>query len=99
MRLARAARWEGTSGPVVPPRAGGDLQYEPVLSKEWIMEPTRKLYRSRKNRKMAGVCGGLADYLNVDPTLIRVLFIVLAVMGGAGAVIYLAMWIVVPEEP
>ncbi len=63
------------------------------------MEPTRKLYRSRKNRKMAGVCGGLAEYLNVDPTLIRVLFVLLTVMGGAGAVIYLAMWIFVPEEP
>ena len=63
------------------------------------MEPTRKLYRSRKDRKMAGVCGGLAEYLNTDPTVIRVLFIVLAVLGGAGAVIYLAMWLIVPEEP
>jgi hypothetical protein len=41
----------------------------------------------------------LAEYLNVDPTIIRVLFIVFAVMGGAGALIYLAMWLVVPEEP
>ena len=63
------------------------------------MDMTRKLYRSRKNRKVAGVCGGLADYFTVDPTLIRVLFIVLAVMGGAGALIYLAMWLVVPVEP
>jgi len=63
------------------------------------MEPTRKLYRSRKNRKIAGVSAGLAEYLNVDPTIIRVLFIVFAVMGGAGALIYLAMWLLVPEEP
>lgn len=63
------------------------------------MEPSRRLYRSRKNRKVAGVCGGLAEYLNTDPTVIRVLFIVLAVMGGAGGVIYLAMWLIVPEEP
>jgi phage shock protein C len=63
------------------------------------MEPSRRLYRSRKNRKVAGVCGGLAEYLNTDPTVIRVLFIVLTVMGGAGGVIYLAMWLIVPEEP
>jgi phage shock protein C len=63
------------------------------------MEQTRRLYRSRKNRKIAGVSAGLAEYLNVDPTIIRVLFIVFAVMGGAGALIYLAMWLVVPEEP
>jgi phage shock protein C len=63
------------------------------------MESTRRLYRSRKNRKLAGVSAGLAEYLNVDPTVIRVLFIVFAVMGGAGALIYLAMWLVVPEEP
>ena len=63
------------------------------------MESTRRLYRSRKNRKIAGVSAGLAEYLNVDPTVIRVLFIVFAVMGGAGALIYLAMWLVIPEEP
>ena len=63
------------------------------------MGSTRRLYRSRKNRKIAGVAAGLAEYLNVDPTAIRVLFIVFAVMGGAGALIYLAMWLVVPEEP
>ena len=57
----------------------------------------RKLYRSQTDRKVAGVCGGLAEYFNVDPTLIRVLFIVLAVCGGAGLVLYLAMWIVVPD--
>lgn len=48
---------------------------------------------------LAGVCGGLADYFGVDVTLIRVVFVVLAVMGGAGLVIYLAMWLLVPEEP
>jgi phage shock protein C len=63
------------------------------------MEPVRKLYRSRKDRKLAGVAGGLAEYLNVDPTLIRVLFVVLAVLGGAGVLIYVAMWIIVPPEP
>jgi phage shock protein C len=63
------------------------------------MAQTRKLYRSRTDRKLAGVCGGLAQYFNLDATLIRVLFIVLAVLGGAGLVIYLAMWIIVPNDP
>jgi phage shock protein C len=63
------------------------------------MDPTRKLYRSKANRKLAGVCGGLAQYFNVDATLIRVLFVLLAVLGGSGLVLYLAMWIIVPNEP
>ena len=63
------------------------------------MDPTRKLYRSKANRKLAGVCGGLAQYFNVDATLVRVLFVVLAVLGGSGLVLYLAMWIIVPNEP
>jgi phage shock protein C len=60
---------------------------------------TRRLYRSRIDRKLAGVCGGLAQYFNSDATLMRVLFVVLALLGGPGLVIYLLMWIVVPEEP
>jgi phage shock protein C len=63
------------------------------------MDPTRKLYRSRTNRKLAGVCGGLAQYFNIDVTLLRVLFVVLAVVGGSGLLLYLALWILVPYEP
>lgn len=63
------------------------------------MAETRRLYRSRNDRKVAGVCGGLAQYFNFDPTLMRVLFVVLALLGGPGLLIYLVLWIVVPEEP
>ncbi len=63
------------------------------------MDPTRKLYRSRSDRKLAGVCGGLAEFFSLDPTLIRVLFVILALAGGSGIVIYLAMWIMVPNQP
>jgi phage shock protein PspC (stress-responsive transcriptional regulator) len=63
------------------------------------MAETRRLYRSRTNRKLAGVCGGLSQYFNTDPTLIRVLFVVVAVLGGSGLLIYLLLWIVIPEEP
>ena len=61
------------------------------------MEESRKLYRSRNQRMVAGVCGGLADYFNIDATVIRVLFLVLAVFGGTGLVVYLVMWIIVPD--
>ncbi|HEX5878690.1 MAG TPA: PspC domain-containing protein [Actinomycetota bacterium] len=63
------------------------------------MDPTRKLYRSRTNKQVAGVCGGLAAYFNVDVTLMRVLFILLGLLGAAGIVVYIAMWIIVPLEP
>jgi phage shock protein C len=63
------------------------------------MDSTRKLYRSKADRVLAGVCGGLAEYFNLDATLIRVLFVLLAVLGGAGLVLYVAMWIIVPNQP
>jgi phage shock protein C len=62
------------------------------------MDSNRKLYRSRTDRKLAGVCGGLAQYLGVDATVIRVIFVVLTVLGGSGLVIYLALWVLVPTE-
>ena len=61
------------------------------------MEEPRKLYRSRSQRMLAGVCGGLAEYFSLDATLIRVLFLVLAVVGGSGLVIYVVMWVIVPD--
>jgi phage shock protein C len=46
---------------------------------------------------VAGVCGGLAEYFNIDATVIRALFLLLAVFGGSGLLIYLVMWIIVPD--
>jgi phage shock protein C len=59
----------------------------------------KKLYRSVKNKMLGGVAGGLGEYLNIDSTLVRLGFIALALMGGPGIVIYLIMWLVVPNEP
>ena len=59
----------------------------------------RKLYRSRKDRVISGVCGGLGDFFGIDSTLIRVIFALLAIFGGSGIVIYLVMLLIVPEEP
>ncbi len=63
------------------------------------MDNTKKLYRSIKNRYVGGVCGGLADYFNVDVVIIRLLFFVALVIGGGGLLAYIILWIVVPEEP
>jgi phage shock protein C len=60
---------------------------------------SRKLYRSQKEKMVAGVCGGLGEYLDIDPTLIRIIWVVVTLMGGAGLLAYLVMWIVVPLEP
>ena len=59
-----------------------------------------RLYRSRDDRMIAGVAGGIADYFDIDPSIVRLLAVVLAVIGNGVAVIaYLVMWVVVQEEP
>ena len=57
----------------------------------------RRLYRSRSQRMLGGVCGGLAEYLNADPTVIRLLWVLFSFMG-AGFIAYVVAWVLVPEE-
>ncbi len=59
----------------------------------------KKLYRSRRDKMIGGVAGGLADYFDVDPTLVRIIFIITLFLGGSGVLAYIILWIVVPEEP
>ena len=59
----------------------------------------RKLYRSRTDTRIAGVCGGLGDYLGLDSTVIRLAFVLLALTGGHGLLLYLIMWLVMPLNP
>lgn len=61
-------------------------------------EPNR-LYRSRSDRMLAGVAGGIAKYFNVDPTLVRLLFVLFALAGGPGLLVYIILWIIMPIEP
>ena len=58
----------------------------------------KQLQRLRKGRVVAGVCAGLAGYFSVDVTLIRLVFAVLTVFGGAGILFYLVAWLIIPEE-
>ena len=63
------------------------------------MIPENRLYRNRLDKVFAGVAGGLAKHFNMDPTLVRILFVVLAFAGAGGIIIYIILWIAVPEEP
>ena len=63
-----------------------------------MSEATKKLYRSRTERWLAGVCGGLGKYFAVDPTLVRVIFVLFALTFGSGFLIYLVLWIVIPQR-
>jgi phage shock protein C len=58
----------------------------------------RRLYRHRTNRIIAGVCGGLGEYLGIDPTIVRLFFILFGVTNGIGVLIYFLMWIIIPPE-
>ncbi len=59
----------------------------------------RRLMRSRYNKKVAGVCAGFAEYFDLDVTLVRVVWLLVALFGGGGVLAYLIGWIVMPEEP
>ena len=60
----------------------------------------KRLHRSRQDRMIAGVCAGLGEYLTIDPTVVRLFFIGMLLLGGPGAVLaYLILLLVVPEEP
>lgn len=59
----------------------------------------KKLYRSRTNKMLGGVCAGLGDYFGIDPTIIRLLCALFFLMGGAGIIVYILAWIIIPEAP
>lgn len=59
----------------------------------------KKLYRSKKDEKIAGVCGGLAEYLGIDSTLVRLIWALFIVCGGTGLLAYIICALVIPEKP
>lgn len=58
----------------------------------------KKLMRSTSDRVVAGVCAGLAEYLNLDVTIVRVVFVLLTLMGGPGLLVYIILWFIMPEN-
>lgn len=61
------------------------------------MSDGRILTRSETNRMVAGVCGGLGEHFGIDPTIVRIVFVLLSVFGGSGVVLYLVLWLIVPR--
>lgn len=59
----------------------------------------KKLYRSVEDKKIAGVCGGLGDYFDIDPTIIRLIWLAMIFAVGTGVLAYIIAWIIVPEIP
>jgi phage shock protein C len=60
---------------------------------------TKRLRRSRHNRMLGGVCGGIAEYFGIDPTIVRIMFVLLSLPGGVpGPLIYAILWLALPQE-
>ena len=71
----------------------------PVVAPFYITM-SKRLYRSTTDRKIAGVCGGLAEYFDIDSVIVRLIFVFLLLPGGApGLLVYIICWILIPEEP
>ena len=60
---------------------------------------SKKLYKSITDRKLCGVCAGIANYLNIDPTVVRLLWALITFVGGAGVIAYIVCALVIPDEP
>lgn len=58
-----------------------------------------RLYRSKSSRVIGGVSGGIGEFFDIDPVIIRIIFVLLTIFGGSGILIYVIMWIVIPENP
>lgn len=76
-----------------------NTQDENKAEKQTPTSAKPRLYRSRSCRTIGGVCGGIADYLNVDVSMVRIVAILLIFFAGGSLCLYVIMWIVVPEEP
>lgn len=59
----------------------------------------KKLYKSSTDKKLAGVCGGLAEYFNIDSTLVRLGWVVFGLLGGSGLLVYIIAAIIMPDRP
>lgn len=78
--------------------AGAPENGDPAPKEDETPSP-RKLYRSRTERSIAGVCGGLGEYFDADPTMIRLVTLLLILFGGLSIWAYIILWIVIPEQP
>ncbi len=81
------------------PRNPGAESDAPQTESSQAQNPPRKLYRSRTERSIAGICGGLGAFFDTDPTMIRLVMLLLILFGGLSIWVYIILWFVIPEEP
>ena len=72
-------------------------QTAPTTASQPVARPVRKIIRSRQQRMLAGVSGGIAEYLGIDPTIVRLAFVATSFAGGAGIIAYVVGWLIIPE--
>jgi len=63
------------------------------------MKLEKRLYKSKENRMLDGVCGGIAEYFNIDPTIVRLAWAIFSLAGGSGVLAYIIASIIIPEKP
>ena len=80
---------------IADPHTASSAPSDPTDTRPWSEE---RLHRSRHGRMVAGVAAGMADYLGIDPVMVRIGFVVLAVMGGLALPLYVAGWLLIPED-
>ena len=88
--IANGSKFCYNCGAAQAPAAAGGTTYA---------VPRKRLVRSSTDSKIAGVCGGLADYFDIDPMIIRLVWVVLFLCGGTGGLAYIVLWIVLPLAP
>jgi phage shock protein PspC (stress-responsive transcriptional regulator) len=66
---------------------------------EPVKPPYKRIYRSDQDRIIAGICGGLGEHFEIDPVIVRLVWIVLTFFGGSGIVLYLLAWLLIPRRP
>ncbi len=62
------------------------------------MKNVNRIHRSQNNKLIAGVAAGLAEYFNIDPVLMRLLFVIIFLAGGSGILLYIILWIIMPKD-
>lgn len=78
---------------------GAKLMADAAPAATAVVPPVKRLMRSSRDKKIAGVCAGLADYFDLDPTIVRVVWLLAILFGGTGLLIYIILWIVLPVAP
>ena len=70
-----------------------------ILEVDFMEKNVKRLYRSRVDKVLGGVCGGIAEYFEIDPVIVRLLWVVFSLIAGTGVIAYIIAWIIIPLKP